>query len=94
MKPRGGGVQVDIVASLCVVMLGAIGVVVAAVASYAVRNAEDSAIERLRMGTAHLVRSVSGRPSPLADLAALSRASVETVRGGEIRVLDEAGRAS
>ncbi|HXZ85933.1 MAG TPA: HAMP domain-containing sensor histidine kinase [Myxococcota bacterium] len=88
---KRGGVQLQIVASLLVVMLAALGVAATVAGTGALRANEEGAIERLRMGASWLERAIaSGARS--SEVAALARASGPHVVGGEFRLLDRSGR--
>jgi signal transduction histidine kinase len=90
-RVRRGGVQLQIVASLFVVMLAALGVAAALGAAGVLRANEDAALERLRMGANWLERSLSSEMRG-AEVAALARASGAHLVGGEFRLLDRNGR--
>ena len=88
---KRGGVQLQIVASLFVVMLAALGVAAALGAGGALRANEEAALERMRMGANWLERSLdSGMRGD--QVAALARASGTHLVGGEFRLLDRSGR--
>jgi len=92
MKPRRGGVQLEIIANLFVMMLAGMALVAAVMVGLSARALREDALERLRMGARHLERSIDGGARRLGDLAALARATAPRFAGGELRVLDEAGR--
>jgi len=85
------GIQLQVVASLFVVMLSALGVAGALGAAAVVRGNEDAAFERLRMGANWLERALTSGMRT-AEVAALARASGVHLVGGEFRVLDRSGR--
>jgi signal transduction histidine kinase len=88
---KRGGVQLQIVASLVVMMLAALGIAAAVAGSGALRANESAALERLRMGASWLERALaSGARS--SEVAALARASGAHLLGGEFRLLDRSGR--
>ena len=90
MKLERGGVQVEIVANLFVMMFAGLALVAVALGSLAARVARDDALERLRMGSRH-VEGELARGERLRDFAAVARASAPRLVGGEFRVLDGAG---
>jgi two-component system NtrC family sensor kinase len=92
MSRRRGGVQLEIVANLFVMMLAGLALVTAVMVGLSARALREDALERLRMGARHLERSAEGGTRRLADLAAIARASGPRLAGGELRVLDEEGR--
>ncbi len=87
-----GGVQLEIVANLFVMMFAGLAIVAVVLTGLSVRSVHDAALERLRMGARHLERSLDGGARRLVDLAATVRASGPRISGGEFRVLDERGR--
>ena len=87
-----GGVQLEIVANLFVMMLAGLAIVAVVLTGLSVRALHDDALERLRMGARHLERSLDGGARRLSDLSATVRASGPRLSGGEFRVLDERGR--
>ena len=89
---RRGGVQLEIVANLFVMMLAGLAIVAAVMIGLSARSVRDDAIERLRMGARHLERTLDGGARRLADLSATVRASGPRLAGGDFRVLDEHGR--
>jgi signal transduction histidine kinase len=88
---KRGGVQLQIVASLLVLMLAALGIGATVAATGALRANEEAALERLRMGANWLERML-GTDASGSDVAALARASGAHLVGGEFRLLDAAGR--
>lgn len=91
MKLRGG-VQLEIVANLFVMMLAGLAIVATVMTGLAASGVRDDALERLRMGARHLERTLDGSARRLVDLAAGSRASGPRLMGGEFHVLDDRGR--
>ncbi|MBM4334633.1 MAG: HAMP domain-containing histidine kinase [Deltaproteobacteria bacterium] len=87
-----GGVQLEIVANLFVMMFAGLAIVAVVMTGLSLRALRDDALERLRMGARHLERSLDGGARRLGDLAATVRASGPRLSGGEFRVLDERGR--
>ncbi len=87
-----GGVQLEIVANLFVMMFAGLAIVAAVMMGLSARAARDDALERLRMGARHLERTLDGGARRLADLSATVRASGPRLSGGEFRVLDDRGR--
>jgi len=91
VKQRGG-VQLEIVANLFVMMLAGVALVGVVLVSQSARVVRDDAIERLRMGSRHIESLLDRGANRLSDLAALARTTTPRVAGGEFRVLDAAGR--
>jgi signal transduction histidine kinase len=89
---RRGGVQLEIVANLFVMMLAGLAIVSAVMIGLSARSVRDDAIERLRMGARHLEWTLDGGARRLSDLSAAVRASGPRLVGGDFRVLDDRGR--
>ncbi len=89
---RGGGVQLEIVANLFVMMFAGLAIVAAVMTGLAARSVRDEALDRLRMGARHFERSADAGARRLSDLSAIVRASGPRLSGGEFRVLDDRGR--
>jgi signal transduction histidine kinase len=87
-----GGVQLEIVANLFVMMFAGLAIVAAVMTGLSARAVRDDALERLRMGARHLERTLDGGARRLADLSATVRASGPRLSGGEFRVVDDRGR--
>ncbi len=87
-----GGVQLEIVANLFVMMFAGLAIVSAVMTGLAARSVRDEALDRLRMGARHLERTLDGGARRLPDLSAVVRASGPRLSGGEFRVLDDRGR--
>ena len=87
-----GGVQLEIVANLFVMMFAGLAIVAAVMTGLAARSVRDEALDRLRMGARHFERAVDGGAQRLGDLSAIVRGSGPRLSGGEFRVLDERGR--
>jgi signal transduction histidine kinase len=92
VKLLRGGVQVEIVANLFVMMFAGLALVAVAMASLSARVARQDALDRLRMGSRHLEAALDRGADRLDDLAALARATSPRIAGGEFRVLDGSGR--
>lgn len=90
-RGAGRGLQFEIVASLFVVVLAGLSVVAVVLGSTTARVVEDEALERMRIGTRHLVRMFAGEAAGLGDLAALVHVLGSRALGGEFLVLDERG---
>lgn len=90
--PRAGGLQVEIVASLFVVMLAGLAIVAVVMASLAVQTTGRAALDQLRTEAGHLSRTRTVGGLRLGDLAAYTA----TLRAGATlvtwRVLEESGR--
>jgi len=71
---RRGGVQVEIVANLFVMMLAGLAIVATVMTGLAASGVRDDALERLRMGARHLERTLDGSARRLVDLSAGARA--------------------
>ncbi len=89
---RRGGVQLEIVANLFVMMLAGLAIVATVMTGLSARAVRDDALERLRMGARHLERTLDLGTRRLVDLSAGARASGPRLTGGEFRVLDDHGR--
>ncbi len=91
--PSARGLQVEIVASLFVVMLAGLTIVAVVMASLAVQTTGRSALDQLRAEAGHLARTRTVGSLRLGDLAAYTA----TLRSGAARVswrvLDDAGHA-
>ena len=87
-----GGVQLEIVANLFVMMFAGLAIVAVVMTGLAARSVRDEALDRLRMGARHLERTLEAGPRRLPDLSAVARASGPRLTGGEFRVLDDRGR--
>jgi signal transduction histidine kinase len=87
-----GGVQLEIVANLFVMMFAGLAIVAVVMTGLAARSVRDEALDRLRMGARHLERSADAGARRLVDVAAIVRASGPRLSGGEFRVLDDRGR--
>jgi signal transduction histidine kinase len=85
-------VQLQIVASLLVLMLATVGIAATVAATGALRANEEAALERLRMGASWLERALGSAGGRSAEVAALARASGPHLVGGEFRLLDRRGR--
>ncbi|HXX46675.1 MAG TPA: HAMP domain-containing sensor histidine kinase [Myxococcota bacterium] len=92
MKLARGGVQIEIVANLFVMMFAGLALVAVAVVSLAARVAREDALERLRMGSRRIEAEIDAGAERLRDFAAVARAAGPRVVGGDFRVLDEQGR--
>ena len=92
MKLLRGGVQVEIVANLFVMMFAGLALVAVAMASLSARLVRQDALDRLRMGSRHLEAAFGHGAERLDDLAALARGTSPRIAGGEFRVLDDSGR--
>jgi two-component system, NtrC family, sensor kinase len=92
VKLARGGVQIEIVANLFVMMFAGLALVAVAMASLAAKLAREDALERLRMGSRHVEASLERGADRLSDFAALAHATGPRIAGGEFRVLDAAGR--
>ncbi len=90
-NPRVGGLQLEIVANLFVVMLAGLALVAVVIAGQTARLVETEALERLRMG-ARFIERLPGETHRLADLAPVVRAQRPGSVGGTFRVFDERGR--
>jgi len=86
-----GGLQLEIVANLFVVMLAGLAIVAVVVVGQSARLVESEALERLRMG-ARFIERMPGEIHRLADLAPVARAQTPASVGGKFRVFDERGR--
>jgi signal transduction histidine kinase len=89
---RGGGVQLEIVANLFVMMFAGLAIVAVVMTGLAARSVRDEALDRLRMGARHFERSADAGARRLSDVAAIVRASGPRLSGGDFRVLDDRGR--
>jgi hypothetical protein len=85
-----GGVQLEIVANLFVMMFAGLAIVAAVMTGLAARSVRDEALDRLRMGARHLERTLDGGARRLPDCRdrAGERAALS---GGDFRVLDDRG---
>ena len=88
---RPGGLQLEIVASLFVVMLSGLAIVAVVIVGQTARLVEGEALERLRMG-ARFIERMPGDNHRLADLAPVARAQRPNAVGGVFRVFDDRGR--
>ncbi len=88
-RPR---LQLEIVASLLVVMLAGLAIVAAVVGGIAAANVEREALGRLELGARQLERLRAGGTGRLADLAALLATLDRRALGAEFRVHDADGR--
>jgi len=92
VKLARGGVQIEIVANLFVMMFAGLALVAVALVSLAARLAREDALERLRMGSRHIEAELDAGTERLRDFAAVARAAGPRVVGGDFRVLDAQGR--
>ena len=91
MKRRFGGLQLEIVMSLFVVMLAGLAIVAGVFGGQTAHLVESEALERLRMG-ARFIERMPGQSHRLADLAPVARAQRPDTVGGTFRVFDVQGR--
>ena len=78
-----GGVQLEIVANLFVMMFAGLAIVAVVMTGLAARSVRDDALDRLRMGARHFERTlVEGGALRLPDLSAVVRASGPRLSGG------------
>ncbi len=91
-RVRRAGVQLEIAASLLVVMLAGLGIVAAVVGGIAAGNVEHEALARLELGARQIGRLRAGGTGRLSDTAALLATLDRRALGGEFRVHDAEGR--
>ena len=85
------GRQLEIVTSLCVVMLAGLAIVAVVVGSLAARSVEESALARMRMSARVVERILGSTAQPLADVAPVARARWPRIPGATLRILDDRG---
>jgi signal transduction histidine kinase len=85
--------QLEIVASLLVVMLGGLAIVAAVVGGIAAANVEREALGRLELGARQIERLRGGGTGRLADVAALLATLDRRALGASFHVHDAEGRA-
>ncbi len=89
---RPGGLQLEIVASLFVVMLAGLAIIAVVMAAGVGRTVEREAVTRMRMGAHQLQRLAATGTGRLADLAALVRTLDARRYGASWSVYDADGR--
>jgi signal transduction histidine kinase len=86
-----GGVQLEIVANLFVMMFAGVALVAVVLLSHSAGLVRQDELERLRMGSRHIELLLDHGVVRLSDLAALARTTGPRIVGGEFSVLDAAG---
>ena len=86
------GLQIEIVASLFVVMLAGLAIVAVVMASLSLGALQESTLGGLRLGAAHLERFQRFHRLGLADFAAFVQTQEPRLVGGRWWVLDATGR--
>ncbi|HTO53536.1 MAG TPA: ATP-binding protein [Myxococcota bacterium] len=92
MRAIRGGVQLEIVANLFVMMFAGMALVAVVLVSHSAGIVRQDELERLRMGSRHIEALLDRGVVRLRDLAALARTTGPRIAGGEFSVLDAAGR--
>jgi signal transduction histidine kinase len=86
-----GGVQLEIVANLFVMMFAGVALVAVVLLSHSAGIVREDELERLRMGSRHIEAMLDRGIDRLPDLAALARTTGPRIAGGEFSVFDAAG---
>jgi signal transduction histidine kinase len=91
-RAGGAGLQLEIVASLFVVMLAGLAIVAVVMASMSLTAVHESTLGRLELGAAHLERFQRFHALGLGDFAAFVQTQESRLVGGQWWVLDATGR--